>query len=222
MPRARSRNPQNRHYPPETEEECYQLWKQGITLKTIEERTGVSSGTIGAWVARKQWKGRYLAEMKEAGPEAAKRIAPRGEMRKQQQIATMAALLSGATEEMPEEFKGRSRAELGELYMERLAQQAMRFPALLAQLPDELLLDRADKVAKLDGMFREALGIKDAPPAPLINISLVSGATGLPPLKSANPPEQDAVDVEAEVVSDAGQDSQESDIEAAEATESEG
>lgn len=142
-------------HPLETREKAFQLHKRGNKHKDVAEQLDIPRGTVIGWAKRYRWRARLIAESAEVVAATAKTIAPR-------------------------KLGGQTFAEKQSEYETKMADEALRLPAMMAGLTDKELLASADKIAKLDATNRKALKLESDKPGVVVNVALLSGAAPAP------------------------------------------
>jgi transposase-like protein len=146
-------------HPPEFKERGYRLYEQGKSNPEIAKELRIPLSTINRWSSKEKWKLRkQLAGLHET--ELGPGLVPN----------------SSLTDEAEQRALDREKTlpEAQRDYEETMQAQALRIMRAIEEIPDELLIANADRIAKLDLTARKALKLDSNKPRQLINIALLS------------------------------------------------
>jgi hypothetical protein len=155
---GRHRGP-TRPHPPELKEHGYRLYEQGKSNPAIAAELEIPLSTINRWSSKEKWKLRRQFASR-PGTELGAGLAPN----------------SSLTDEAEQRALDREKTlpEAQRDYEEAMQTQALRIMRTIEEMPDELLIANADRIAKLDLTARKALKLDSNKPRQLINIALLS------------------------------------------------
>lgn len=160
QPRVNCRIKTHKH-PLELREKAFEMFSKDNTFAQISAVLNVSEGTIAGWSSRGRWKERRKTVLA-AKPGIQAVSSP-------SQSDTLDS--SGIEMRIAE---GLTFREKQERFRDRAAVQAMRVPAIIASLPDLVLVQQADKVARLLQEARKALNLEDSAPRIVVNLGLLA------------------------------------------------
>ena len=131
------------------------MFKQGKQFVDIAYGIGVAAPTIRSWAMREKWRQqvKIAQEQPELKPEEIVAIARRGE-----QI------------DIPEEL-----AEQQKLYQGNMAAAGIAVSARVAEMEPDEILQRSDKIQKMDAVARRALKLESERPSALLQLNILAG-----------------------------------------------
>jgi hypothetical protein len=146
-------------HPPERKERGYRLYEQGKSNPEIAAELGIPLSTIHRWSSKGKWKLRKQLAGR-PGTELGAGLVPS----------------SSLTDEAEQRALDREKTlpEAQDDYEETMQAQALRIMRAIEEMPDELLIANADRIAKLDLTARKALKLDSNKPRQLINIAFLS------------------------------------------------
>ena len=141
----------------EIRDRAFKLYSSGKPLLDIAQTLSVPVNTVRQWSSRGKWKARR-AITTHPTPGKTTYLLSNMDDTIEQQLAELCDLSFG---------------EKQDKYRELTANEAMRVALLLRNMPAAMLLQHADKVAKLDATARKALNLEESKPSTVINIGFL-------------------------------------------------
>lgn len=181
----------SKRYSAELVETCFQLFLRERSLVEIARLQNVPYGTLRGWSMRGKWQARrdvlqgkigqrlVVIDNSKTGEENT------GELGNQRDNASP----SESTEAIQARADRRRRMTFDEKqaeYYNDSSFNALRILDAIAQTPTDELVQKADKISKLDAVARKALALEEHKPTVVVNVGLLNDLSQRRTLKAAH------------------------------------
>ncbi len=181
-----------KRYSAEVIEACFQLFARDRSLAEIEKLQSVPYGTLRGWSRKGKWKARRDA-MQGRMAHVIETNVRRQSADCQTGILDADARDNASLSDIELETKSRRDAhermsfdEKQREYHTQSALEALRILDAIRNTPTSDLVQRADKISKLDAMARKALNLDEHKPSVVVNVGLLSNLATRRRLKASS------------------------------------